>query len=75
VPIHKLVKDRIYGIMNLDLTEAKITTLSRLLSDTIDGDRFPLLPRIRMLKGCAILDPRPSRDQSLLRKFADRRSS
>jgi len=37
--------------MNLDLTDEEPTALERLLSDAIDRDRYPLSPRIKMLKG------------------------
>ena len=36
--------------MNLDLTDEQTTTLLGALDRIIDGDRFPLSPRIRMLK-------------------------
>jgi len=37
--------------MTLDLTDAETTALNRLLTDTINGDRYPLSPRIQTLKG------------------------
>jgi hypothetical protein len=37
--------------MNLDLTDDESAALERLLSDAIDRDRYPLSPRIKMLKG------------------------
>jgi hypothetical protein len=35
--------------MNLDLTDDETAGLARLLSDTIDADRYPLSPRIQTL--------------------------
>jgi hypothetical protein len=49
--------------MQLDLTDDETAALTRLLTSTIDADRYPLSPRIRALKG--ILDkivPPPVRD-------------
>jgi hypothetical protein len=40
--------------MQLDLTDDETAALTRLLTNTIDADRYPLSPRIRALKG--ILD-------------------
>jgi hypothetical protein len=37
--------------MQLDLTDEEIAALTRLLTNTIDADRYPLSPRIQMLKG------------------------
>ena len=37
--------------MTLDLTEEESAALARLLTDTIDADRYPLSPRIQLLKG------------------------
>jgi hypothetical protein len=48
--------------MMLDLTEEETDALARLLSRTIDDDRFPLSPRIQTLK--AVLEkirPEPAR--------------
>jgi hypothetical protein len=46
--------------MNLDLSDGEITALTRLLIDTLDGDRFPLSPRIQMLKAIlAKIRPEP----------------
>jgi len=56
----QLVKDLNYGVMNLDLTDEETTALARLLSDTIEGDRFPLSPRILTLRAIrAKLRPEP----------------
>jgi hypothetical protein len=49
--------------MTLDLSDPETDALARLLSNTIDNDRFPLSPRIQTLK--AILGkirPEPVRD-------------
>jgi hypothetical protein len=37
--------------MRLDLTEEETGALAKLLSRTIDDDRYPLSPRIQNLKG------------------------
>jgi hypothetical protein len=37
--------------MELDLTDDEQAALERLLSDAIDRDRYPLSPRVKMLKG------------------------
>ena len=37
--------------MELDLTDYETAALERLLSDAIDRDRYPLSPRIKMMKG------------------------
>lgn len=49
--------------MQLDLTDEETTALTRLLTNTIDADRYPLSPRIQTLK--AILGkirPEPVRE-------------
>jgi hypothetical protein len=49
--------------MNLNLSDEEITALTRLLIDTIDGYRFPLSPRIQMLKAIlAKIRPEPVRE-------------
>jgi hypothetical protein len=49
-------------IMTLDLTEEETDALARLLSRTIDDDRYPLSPRIQVLKGIlAKIRPEPAR--------------
>jgi hypothetical protein len=46
--------------MELDLTDDETAALGRLLSDAIDRDRYPLSPRIKMLKGIlAKIRPEP----------------
>jgi hypothetical protein len=48
--------------MNLDLTDEESEALARLLAETIDGDRFPLSPRIQTLKAIrAKILPEPVR--------------
>ena len=49
--------------MNLDLSDTETTAITQLLKRTIDSDRYPLSPRIRILQG--ILDkiePPPIRE-------------
>jgi hypothetical protein len=49
--------------MNLDLSDVETAALTRLLRDKIDGDRYPLSPRIRILKGIlGKLAPEPARE-------------
>jgi hypothetical protein len=49
--------------MQLDLTDEEIAALARLLTNTIDADRYPLSPRIQTLKGIlAKLRPEPVRE-------------
>ena len=55
--------------MILDLSDEETTALLRLLSTTIDDDRYPLSPRIQLLK--AILGKirlEPAREPLSLRK-------
>jgi hypothetical protein len=48
--------------MNLDLTDQETTALTKLLSETIDRDRYPLSPRIQTLKAIlGKLRPEPAR--------------
>jgi hypothetical protein len=48
--------------MMLDLTDEETDALARLLSRTIDNDRYPLSPRIQNLKGIlAKIRPEPVR--------------
>jgi hypothetical protein len=63
--------------MNLDLSDEEITALTRLLIDTIDGDRFPFSPRIQMLKAIlAKIRPEPARDAlSPLRHYEPSRAT
>jgi hypothetical protein len=48
--------------MTPDLTDEETAALVRLLSDTINNDRYPLSPRIQTLKAIlAKLRPEPAR--------------
>jgi len=40
--------------MNLELTDEEAAALIRVLTNAIDGDRYPLSPRLQVLRG----DPR-----------------
>jgi hypothetical protein len=49
--------------MNLDLTDEETAALLRELDDIIDGDRYFLSPRIKMLKAIrAKIRPEPVRE-------------
>ena len=49
--------------MRIDLTDEQTAALLRELDRIIDGDRFPLSPRIRTLKELrAMLRPEPARE-------------
>jgi hypothetical protein len=49
--------------MVLDLTDEETAALARLLSPTIDDDRYPLSPRIQTVKGIlAKIRPEPARE-------------
>jgi hypothetical protein len=49
--------------MNIDLSDDEAAALSRLLTNTIDTDRYPLSPRIQMLKAVlAKIRPEPARE-------------
>jgi hypothetical protein len=49
--------------MHLDLSDDETAALARLLSDTIDGDRYPLSPRILTLKTIlSRIKPQPVRE-------------
>jgi hypothetical protein len=49
--------------MILDLTNEETTALARLLTNTIDADRYPLSARIQTLKGIlAKIRPEPVRE-------------
>ena len=49
--------------MHLDLTDEEIDALVGLLSRTIDDDRYPLSPRIQLLKSIlAKIRPEPVRE-------------
>jgi hypothetical protein len=52
--------------MNLELTDVETEVLIRLLSQTIDGDRYPLSPRITVLRDIlGKLQPEPERPEPL----------
>jgi hypothetical protein len=49
--------------MHLDLTDEEIAALARLLTNTIDADRYPLSPRVQTLKAIlAKIRPEPVRE-------------
>jgi hypothetical protein len=49
--------------MQLDLTDEETAALTRLLTNTIDADRYPLSPRIQTLKGIlGKIRPEPARE-------------
>jgi hypothetical protein len=49
--------------MTLDLSEKETAALARLLSDRIGADRYPLSPRVQMLKAIlAKIRPEPARE-------------
>ena len=59
--------------MTLDLTEEETGALASLLSRTIDDDRYPLSPRIQILKGIlAKIRPEPPRATTARRRRAGR---
>jgi hypothetical protein len=46
--------------MQLELTDEEIEALARLVRNAIDGDRFPLSPRVQLWKGIlAKIPPEP----------------
>ncbi len=62
--------------MKLDLTDEETAALARLLSETIDADRYPLSPRIQLLK--AILGkirPEPAREPCYIENRTRRRTA
>jgi hypothetical protein len=49
--------------MTLDLSDPETAALTRLLTNTIDADRYPLSPRIQTLKAIlAKIRPEPVRE-------------
>jgi hypothetical protein len=49
--------------MTFDLTDEETAALVRLLSDTIENDRYPLSPRVQLLKAIlAKIRPEPARE-------------
>jgi hypothetical protein len=63
--------------MMLDLTEEETDALARVLSRTIDDDRYPLAPRIQTLKAILTkIRPEPPREPLPLPKvYAPPRAS
>jgi hypothetical protein len=60
--------------MELDLTDDETGALERLLSDAIDRDRYPLSPRIKMLKGIlAKIRPEPPKASLALKGLEPKR--
>jgi hypothetical protein len=60
------------------LTDDEKTALAALLKRTIDGDRYPLSPRIGVLRGILdLLEPRPAKPAASLepRVYAPQRAS
>jgi hypothetical protein len=50
----------------LDLTDEETAALTQLLADAIDGDHFPLSPRVQLLKGILTkITPEPVRQPLL----------
>jgi hypothetical protein len=48
--------------MQLDLSDEETAALARLVRNAIDGDRFPLSPRVQLWKGIlAKIRPEPKR--------------
>jgi hypothetical protein len=52
--------------MMLDLTDEETDAIARLLSRTIDDDRYPLSPRIQNLKGILAKDPNGADPRALV---------
>ena len=49
--------------MTLELNDEETAALSRLLSQTVDSDRYPFSPRVQALKGIlAKIRPEPVRE-------------
>jgi hypothetical protein len=62
VALPSIASSRYVWAMNLELTDEQSEALIRLLSRTIDDDRYPLSPRIVLLKEIlAQLRPEPER--------------
>jgi hypothetical protein len=59
--------------MTIDLTDDETAALTRLLSQTIDNDRYSLSPRIQTLKGIlAKIQPEPVRKPGARRRHVQR---
>jgi hypothetical protein len=62
-------------IITPDLTDEEIAALTHLLREKIDNDRYPLSPRIQVLKGIlAKIRPEPAREPSPHRRERVRRA-
>jgi len=49
--------------MQLNLTDKETAALARFLTTAIDGDRYPLSPRVQLWKGMlAKIKPEPARE-------------
>jgi len=60
--------------MTLDLTDEETSALTRLLTKTIDDDRYPLSPRVRTLDVIlGKIRPEPAREPCRRRKCMRRR--
>ena len=58
-----LVKDRTFGIMNLELTDEEGAALANELDGIVRNDRYPFSPRIQTLRAIlAKLRPEPVRE-------------
>src|SRR5207245_11654628 len=59
----QLVNNPISGVMNLDLTDEETAALLQELDSLIDGDRYFMSPRIKILKAIrAKIRPEPARE-------------
>jgi hypothetical protein len=57
------VKHLTYNGMQLDLPNEETDALARLVRNAIDGDRYPLSPRVQLWKGIlAKIRPEPGRE-------------
>jgi hypothetical protein len=59
-------------VMTLDLTDEETAALTRLLSTTIDADRFPLSPRVQVLRGILAKLRRAAASSEALRAAASK---
>jgi hypothetical protein len=63
--------------MHLDLSDAETLALLNLLIDTIEADRYPMSPRIRLLQAilgkCGEVGGLPAELAARLRRYARRR--
>ena len=64
------------GTMNLELTDEQADALERELRRIIDDDRYPLSPRIQMLREIRnMIHPNPSANRSPNRGITSRRAA